>query len=120
MEQIHVEVICAQALERCLYAFKDLWVAGVMRVHLRHQEEALPVVSANRLSHQAFGSSAPVHLGRVDKRHTGIEAGSQRGKLIIVLRGALSQKPCAMPNRGMGVPSGSSTVSTKPWLYPFS
>lgn len=96
MQQIQIDAIGAQALERRLACGDDTAAARMMRQHLADDEQALAHVG-ERVADKRLGRAVAVHLRGIDERHAEIDALAQRGDLGCALRGPLAHFPGALP-----------------------
>src|SRR5690606_36619459 len=77
VEQMDVEPVRAEPLERSLAGRERAAVRRVLRQHLR-DEEHLVAAARDRAADEPLDSSAAVELGRIDVRHAEIDPDAQR------------------------------------------
>src|ERR1700719_4869971 len=72
MQQVAVEPVGPEAVERSLASGDGTLNRGVLGQHLRYQED-LVAAAGNRATNQFLGVARTVHLGGGDMRHAGVE-----------------------------------------------
>src|ERR1700722_13524293 len=73
MQQVAVEPVGPEAVERSLASGDGTLNRGVLGQHLRYQKD-LVAAAGNRATNQFLGVARTVHLGGVDMRHAEVEA----------------------------------------------
>src|SRR5688572_5736068 len=73
-----------------------------MRVDLSNYEDVSAGAIGNCLTDDFFSSAFCVHLGRVDERHSKIDAKTECGNLRLTSRGIFTHLPCPLTENRHG------------------
>ena len=98
MQQIKIEHIDAKTLEAALARFRQLRARGVVRIHFRDDENAIPL-TVDRVGHNFFRFAVAVHFRGIDQRHAEIDTQTQSRDLICVCVFVFTHAPGALTQR---------------------
>ena len=110
VEQVEVEVVAAEGLERVVAGVEDVGLAGVVGQHLRDEVELVAVerlgvrgveqMPRQRVADEPLAAPVAIHLGRVDERHAVRDARAQGQRLGVVRVTMVAHVPRALAERG--------------------
>src|SRR5207237_4096893 len=95
MQQIKIDAVGPEPLQATLACFDDPLLRGVVRQYLADDEQPLAQPGAG-LGNDLLGSTAAVHLGRVDQGQAEIDPELDRGRLVGGAAAVLAHMPGAL------------------------
>ncbi len=95
MQQIEVDLVDADAGKAPLAGLDRAPAAGIPRIDLGDDEQAL-APALDGAANDAFGVAFAVHFGRIDQRHAEFDAGPEAGDFALGFRRPLTHVPGAL------------------------